>query len=312
MYSDEIPIGKAEDLREKKFGKLTPLYRIKNTNKNVKWRCQCDCGNICDVSAGNLKNQHTQSCGCIQKEITSNRTRKDLTGQHFGRLTVIALKEIDVNNKYAIWHCKCECGNEVDIAGYSLTHGRTKSCGCLNKELASQRSLQDLTGKTFGKLTVLYRATEIGDRVKWHCKCSCGNEKDIEAYSLTHGLTQSCGCNIASRGEQIIQQLLEQNHIIYEKEKIFESCYFTDTNRLARFDFFINNSYLIEFDGIQHFKERNSGWGIKNPLNKIQQHDEFKNQWCKNNNIPLIRIPYTHLNELCIEDLLLETSKFII
>ena len=44
---------------------------------------------------------------------------------------------------------------------------------------------------------------------------------------------------------------------------------------------------------------------------KTQEHDKYKNQWCKNNNIPLIRIPYTHLKDLCLEDLLLETSKFI-
>ena len=44
----------------------------------------------------------------------------------------------------------------------------------------------------------------------------------------------------------------------------------------------------------------------------IQERDTYKNQWCKENNIPLIRIPYTHLNDLCLEDLLLETSKFII
>jgi hypothetical protein len=36
----------------------------------------------------------------------------------------------------------------------------------------------------------------------------------------------------------------------------------------------------------------------------------IKNQWCKENNIPLIRIPYTHLKDLSIEDLILETSKF--
>jgi len=41
-------------------------------------------------------------------------------------------------------------------------------------------------------------------------------------------------------------------------------------------------------------------------------HDEYKNNWCKENNIPLIRIPYNHLNELKIEDLMLETSKFVI
>jgi hypothetical protein len=43
-----------------------------------------------------------------------------------------------------------------------------------------------------------------------------------------------------------------------------------------------------------------------------QEHDSFKNQWCKDNNIPLIRIPYTHLKDLCLEDLLLETSKYIV
>ena len=45
---------------------------------------------------------------------------------------------------------------------------------------------------------------------------------------------------------------------------------------------------------------------------KTKELDEYKNQWCKENNIPLIRISYTHLNDLCIEDLLLETTKFLI
>ena len=48
---------------------------------------------------------------------------------------------------------------------------------------------------------------------------------------------------------------------------------------------------------------------IKNA--EIMKEKAIKNQWCKDNNIPLIRIPYTHLNNLCIEDLILETSKFI-
>lgn len=47
-------------------------------------------------------------------------------------------------------------------------------------------------------------------------------------------------------------------------------------------------------------------------LHLTQQYDEIKNQWCKDNNIPLIRIPYIHYNNLTIKDLLLETSKFII
>ena len=81
-----------------------------------------------------------------------------------------------------------------------------------------------------------------------------------------------------------------------------------------RFDFFLPEQYyLIEYDGEQHFKEgswSNLSRGIN--LLTYQKRDEIKNKWCEDNNIPLIRIPYTHYNNLCIEDLLLETSKFIV
>lgn len=61
------------------------------------------------------------------------------------------------------------------------------------------RKLDDLTGKRFGKLTVLFRSEdkvrEDGKRfVMWHCKCDCGNEKDIYASSLRNGCAKSCGC----------------------------------------------------------------------------------------------------------------------
>lgn len=59
---------------------------------------------------------------------------KDLTGQKFGRLEVIAFDSI---NKFhqATWRCKCDCGNECVVSGNCLTQGNTKSCGCLNDEV---------------------------------------------------------------------------------------------------------------------------------------------------------------------------------
>lgn len=53
----------------------------------------------------------------------------DLTGQCFGRLTVV---ERAGSNKrgHAMWKCRCDCGNEVIVVGYSLTGGKSKSCGC--------------------------------------------------------------------------------------------------------------------------------------------------------------------------------------
>ena len=72
--------------------------------------------------------------------------------------------------------------------------------------------------------------------------------------------------------------------------------------------------YGIEYDGEQHFHYKNSAntWNNEENFKRTQENDSLKNQWFKDHNVPLIRIPYTHLNDLCLEDLLLETSKFII
>jgi hypothetical protein len=58
---------------------------------------------------------------------------KEITGEVYGRLTVMYRTENDKKGG-AMWHCKCECGNEVDVNGTNLRNGHSKSCGCLNIE----------------------------------------------------------------------------------------------------------------------------------------------------------------------------------
>lgn len=71
---------------------------------------------------------------------------KDLTGRRFGRLTVESFAYM---GKYPYWHCKCDCGNEKDIIGQSLTSGNTQSCGCLAKERLAEnrRAVRKYQGK---------------------------------------------------------------------------------------------------------------------------------------------------------------------
>ena len=73
----------------------------------------------------------------------------------------------------------------------------------------------------------------------------------------------------------------------------------------------MDEKYLIEYDGEQHF-QKNDFFGGEKAFLERQERDLIKTQWCKEHNIPLIRIPYTKYETLYIEDLLLETSKFII
>lgn len=55
----------------------------------------------------------------------------DLTGQRFGRLTVI--ERAGTKKGHATWLCICDCGKESTVKGSSLTSGMTRSCGCLYK-----------------------------------------------------------------------------------------------------------------------------------------------------------------------------------
>lgn len=61
--------------------------------------------------------------------------RQDLTGQRFGRLTVIAIHGKDKRGKL-LWLCRCDCGNTSTVRPYNLKNGNTKSCGCFQKEVS--------------------------------------------------------------------------------------------------------------------------------------------------------------------------------
>ena len=148
--------------------------------------------------------------------------------------------------------------------------------------------IKDLTGQKFGKLTVLEITNERRNRqVVWKCQCECGNIHYVTTNALLQNQIKSCGkCTTHnSKGEEKIIQLLKENNISFETEKTFEDCFYSAKNAKCRFDFYINNQYLIEFDGKQHFVQ-DSGYG--SDLKNIQARDNYKTQWCKENNIPIM------------------------
>ena len=104
------------------------------------------------------------------------------------------------------------------------------------------------------------------------------------------------GCPICneSKGEKNIRLFLKKNKISYIKQFVFEDC---KDKRVLPFDFYLPDyNIIIEFDGIQHFEIRDI-FGEDNFI-QTQKHDIIKNDYCKNNNIHLLRIKYTEINNI--------------
>ena len=100
--------------------------------------------------------------------------------------------------------------------------------------------------------------------------------------------------------------------MVFERQKTYED-FRMGRHGIPKFDFYIpSGNYIIEYDGQQHFMHTNLGWNDKEHFEKVQKRDGLKNEYCRKNNIPIIRIPYTQYDDLCLEDLLLETSQFIL
>jgi len=117
----------------------------------------------------------------------------DLKNKTFGRLTVIGLSNKRGYCKARLWDCQCECGNTTTATSTQLLKGYKKSCGCLRKK--SPANVIDLTGKKFGKLTVIERSSKTKNyNALWLCQCECGNTTIANGTSLRRGDTISCGC----------------------------------------------------------------------------------------------------------------------
>lgn len=123
------------------------------------------------------------------------RKTADLTGKRFGKLIVIE-KTGEQEDHYWTWRCKCDCGREIVVNTKRLTRGTISHCGCEKKTPASLGPIpEDLTGKRYGKLTVLRldKHRESG-KTSWLCECDCGNQCVVTSYSLHYKKRKSCGC----------------------------------------------------------------------------------------------------------------------
>lgn len=120
----------------KKFGSLTVLSKTEDKYaRNIIYKCQCECGQICYKRGGSLTSGHITHCSAncsILKQ--SHINSKKIQGEKFGLLTPIKQIENGVDRN-ARWLCQCDCGNTTIRYTRHLLNGQAVSCGCLNHSI---------------------------------------------------------------------------------------------------------------------------------------------------------------------------------
>ena len=201
------------------------------------------------------------------------------------------------------------CGNEFKCLPTNFIHpvsGRTIGTRCPKCSDKSRRKNKTTKPEVFrkrfdeiskGEYELLSDYTKIHEPIMVRHNV-CESEYSIIANRFLCG--DRCNCMSSSKAEDKIRNWLNENSFSFIAEKRFEEC--KDKHTLP-FDFYLPDlNTCIEFDGIQHYKPIDFGCKnqekIEEKFKSIQKHDKIKNEYCKNNEIRLIRIPYTEFDSL--------------
>ena len=122
---------------------------------------------------------------------------KDLTGQRFGKLTVISRAPNKINSSgrlRTMWNCKCDCSDDIiTVSADYLKRSDCPSCGCDATKNRIEKNRVNNIGQKFGRLTIVDILWDE-DRSKAICKCDCGNDYIGAKSDIVSGHTKSCGC----------------------------------------------------------------------------------------------------------------------
>lgn len=281
--------------------------------KHKVW-CQCGLDNKPFVARlDSLDNNSIKSCGC-RKHFTSTKNVQtmiekrppvwvDITNKTFGALTAKYITNKRDGDGCAYWFCECNCGGSRLATYKDLKKGHIKYC----PQCSKARQAINHIGEKYGKLTItkiLFEENKRGSNggLFCHVKCDCGRERDIPLnFLLRKNGQQSCGLCECSKGELYIATVLENHDILFFSQYIFEDCINPETNTKLRFDFYLPDyNTCIEYDGEQHFFPIDY-FGGENGLKENQYRDNIKNNYCRKNNINLVRIPYFDKEKICWE-----------
>lgn len=163
---------------------------------------------------------------------------------------------------------------------------------CSNKAVPTQEEYIDRLKEINPSISVIGKYTTMKNNIKVRCDVD-GFEWEARADVLLRG-SRCPFCASKSLGEISIKNYLDNHMVEYECQKRFAEC---KSDRTLPFDFYIaKTNTCIEYDGVQHFEPVDfAGRGYKwaeEQYNKTRERDLIKDNFCRQNGITLIRIPY--------------------
>ena len=230
-------------------------------------------------------------------KMKKERPKLDLTGRRYGYLTVMEMLYHYKNGK-TFCKCLCDCGNTHITSSAGLSQGKISSCGCKRYQMVGEKLTKDLTGFKIGKITVIHMTDRRAKNgaVYWEYVCECGNHGFGTFGDIKSGKHLSCGCytKIKSQYETFVSDLLSGLKINYKTQYKFPKC---KNVRSLPFDFYLpDHNICIECQGQQHYYAVDFFGGEDNFI-KLQKRDKIKSDYCLQNNIMLICLPYTYSHE---------------
>ncbi|HFU4054901.1 TPA: hypothetical protein ACGO6G_000949 [Streptococcus suis] len=238
------------------------------------------------------------SCG-IKKRADSQRKSTIKFKEEIAKLTNSEFEVVsDYNGAFRTVDFKHKkCGKKFKkIAHNFLQKPSCPNCGGFSiwETTEYNEHITELTGGEYGVVGE-YISDKKGKTTFIHF--DCGKEFDMLASNFTSGDQRCPHCKPnTSKAELKIRGILNDLGIQFEEQFRFVDC--KDKATLP-FDFaIINNGNLVgllEYDGVQHFR----GWGAnKKDLENIKRRDKIKNDYCKEKNIPLVRITYREYSNI--------------
>lgn len=283
----------------------------KRPTGHIYFSCICDCGVERIVSSSSLLLGDTKSCGCARKESLKKLGDKRLAKskkEFKDRIFSLVGFEYEFMGEYKGIQKKMRvihrtCGREYQVQPHDFINGkRCPHCYNESRRMTNREFTKRVTKQVGTEYVFLEKYVTSLTKIKVKHE-ECGNTYEIEPNKFLKGVR--CPKCIFSRGEKEVMTVLDDIGVKYEREKRFLGL------GLKRYDFYLPGyNACIEYDGKQHYKSIEF-WGGDENLELIKESDRIKNEFCKDNNIELLRIPYWEINNIksIVTNFINESSK---